>query len=130
MSKGYWVTFYRKIHNGDAMAAYAKQAGPPIQAGGGKFLARTTPTKTYEGGLNERAVVIEFESVEKAISTFESAEYQAAAKLLVGAVEGHSYCAGSLRQGNSSGAEALLIALFSHVGAKASTLDAELILAG
>jgi uncharacterized protein (DUF1330 family) len=87
VSKGYWITFYRKIHNADALAAYAKLAGPAIQGGGGKFLARSTPTKTYEAGLNERAVVIEFDSVEEAIATFEGAEYQAAAKLLVGAVE-------------------------------------------
>lgn len=87
MPKGYWVTFYRKIMNADALAAYAKQAGPAIEAGGGKFISRGVPTKTYEAGVNERAVLIEFESVEKAIATFESPVYQAAAKLLVGAVE-------------------------------------------
>jgi uncharacterized protein (DUF1330 family) len=87
MAKGYWIAFYRKIMKADALAAYAKLAGPAIEAAGGKFLARGVPAKTYEAGLKERAVVIEFESVEKATSTFESANYQAAAKLLVGAVE-------------------------------------------
>jgi uncharacterized protein (DUF1330 family) len=87
MPKGYWVTFYRKVMNADALAVYAKQAGPAIEAGGGKFIARSVPAKTYEAGVKERAVLIEFESVEKAIATFESPDYQAAAKLLVDAVE-------------------------------------------
>lgn len=87
MAKGYWITFYRKIANADALAAYAKLAGPAIEAGGGKFLARGVAARTYEAGIKERAVLIEFESVQKAIATFESPSYQAAAKLLVGAVE-------------------------------------------
>lgn len=87
MAKGYWITFYRKIVNAEALAAYAKLAGPAIEAGGGTFLARGVPAKTYDAGINERAVLIEFPSVEKAIATFESPAYQAAAKLLAGAVE-------------------------------------------
>lgn len=87
MSKGYWITFYRKIINADAMASYAKLAGPAIEAGGGKFLIRSMPVKTYDDGLNERVVVIEFPSVEQAVATFESPKYQAAAKVLAGAVE-------------------------------------------
>ena len=87
MRKGYWITFYRSISNPEALAAYGKLAGPAIVAGGGRILVRGTPTKTYEAGLNQRTVMIEFESVEKAIATFEGAEYQAAKKLLEGAVE-------------------------------------------
>lgn len=87
MAKGYWITFYRKIVKAEALAEYAKLAVPAIEAGGGKFLARGIPVKAYEAGLKERAVLIEFENVEKAVATFESANYQAAAKLLAGAVE-------------------------------------------
>jgi uncharacterized protein (DUF1330 family) len=87
MARGYWITFYREIKRPEALAAYAKAAGPAIEAGGGKFLTRGMPTRVYEGGVNERAVLIEFESAQKAISTFESEAYQSAAKLLVGAVE-------------------------------------------
>jgi uncharacterized protein (DUF1330 family) len=87
MAKGYWITFYRKITNPDALTTYGKLAGPAIQAGGGKILARGTPAKTYESGLNERTVLIEFESLEQATATFEGPQYQAAAKLLVGAAE-------------------------------------------
>ena len=87
MAKGYWITFYRKVTNAGALAEYAKLARPAIEAGGGKFLARGVPVRAYEDGLKERTVLIEFESVEKAIETYEGASYQVAAKLLAGAVE-------------------------------------------
>jgi uncharacterized protein (DUF1330 family) len=87
MAKGYWVAFYRSISDPTALAEYAKLAGPAIQTGGGRFLARGGPAKTYEAGINERVVVIEFESVEKAIATHDSDAYQAALRVLKGAVE-------------------------------------------
>ena len=87
MAKGFWIAFYRSISNPDALAEYAKLAGPHIQAAGGKILARGTPVKAFEFGLAQRSVVIEFESVEKAIAAYESPAYQAAAKLLTGAAE-------------------------------------------
>ncbi len=78
MAKAYWVAFYRSITDAEKLAAYAKLAGPAIQAGGGRFLARGMPAQTYEAGLNQRTVVIEFESVEQAIATHDSAAYRAA----------------------------------------------------
>lgn len=87
MAKGYWITTYRTISNPVALGEYAKLAGPAIEAGGGKFLVRGTPAKAYEAGVKERVVVIEFESLAKAVATYEGARYQAAAKLLAGAVE-------------------------------------------
>ncbi len=87
MRKGYWITLYRSVSNPEALTAYAAAAGPAITAGGGRFLVRGTPAKAYEAGLNQRCVVIEFDSLEKAIATYESPEYQAAKKLLEGSVE-------------------------------------------
>ena len=87
MRKGYWITLYRSVSNPAALTAYATAAGPTITAGGGRFLVRGTPAKAYEAGLNQRCVVIEFDSLEKAIATYESPEYQAAKKLLEGSVE-------------------------------------------
>jgi uncharacterized protein (DUF1330 family) len=86
MAKGYWVAFYHSVSNPDALSEYAKLAGPAIQAGGGKFLARGMPAKTYEAGTNQRAVIIEFDSVEQAIATHNSEAYKAALKVLDGAV--------------------------------------------
>ena len=87
MAKGYWICFYRSVSNPDAVAEYAKLAGPAIQGGGGRFLARGVPSKTYEAGKDQRTVVIEFDSVEKAKTTFESNAYQAACRVLGGAAE-------------------------------------------
>ena len=50
MAKAYWIAFYRSIKNPDALAAYAKLAGPAVQAAGGRFLARGMPSKVYEAG--------------------------------------------------------------------------------
>jgi uncharacterized protein (DUF1330 family) len=82
MPKAYWIGVYRSISKPDAVAAYAKLGAPAIAAGGGRFLARGMPAKVYEKGIKERTVVIEFDSVEKAIATHDSAAYQAALKAL------------------------------------------------
>jgi len=82
MAKAYWIGFYRAISNPDALAEYAKLAGPAITAAGGKFLVRGLPAKTYEAGLNQRTVMIEFESVAAATSAHDSPGYQAALKAL------------------------------------------------
>ena len=75
MAKAYWVATYRSVSDPDKLAAYAKLAGPAIQGAGGKFLARGTPAKTYEAGLNQRCVVIEFDSVAAATAAHDSAGY-------------------------------------------------------
>ena len=87
MPKAYWVSTYRAIHDPDKLAAYAKLAGPAIQAAGGKFLARGNPAKTYENGLNQRCVVIEFDSVEQAMACHDSPAYQEALRALGNGVE-------------------------------------------
>ena len=82
MAKAYWVATYRSLKNADALAAYAKLAAPAIESHGGRFLVRGMPAKTYEVGINQRVVVIEFDSVERAIAAHDSAAYQAALKVL------------------------------------------------
>ncbi|MBI4193453.1 MAG: DUF1330 domain-containing protein [Betaproteobacteria bacterium] len=87
MAKAYWIAFYRSIKNPDALAAYAKLAGPAIQAAGGRFVARGNPAKVFEAGLNQRVVVIEFDSVRQAVAAHDGAAYQAALKVLGDAVD-------------------------------------------
>lgn len=82
MSKAYWISAYRSISDPAALAEYAKLAGPAIEAAGGRFLARAVPSVTYEAGLKERTVVIEFDSLEHAVAAHESAAYQAALRAL------------------------------------------------
>jgi uncharacterized protein (DUF1330 family) len=87
VAKGYWVTSYRKILNPEGLAAYAKLATPAIQDGGGRFLVRGVAVYASGVGLQERTVVIEFDSLESAISTYKSDAYQAAIAALGNAVE-------------------------------------------
>ena len=82
MAKAYWVACYHSVSNPDALAAYAKLAGPAIQAAGGRFLARGTAAKAYEAGLAQRVVLIEFDSVERAVAAHDSEGYQKALKEL------------------------------------------------
>jgi len=82
MAKTYWVNVYRSISNQAAFEAYAKVAGPAIEAGGGRFIVRGSPARTYENGLMQRVVVIEFDSVEQATQAHNSDAYQAALKAL------------------------------------------------
>ena len=82
MAKAYWVACYRSISNPDALAAYAKLAGPAIAAAGGRFLARGNAAKAYEAGVTSRIVIIEFESVARAVAAHDSEPYQAALKAL------------------------------------------------
>ena len=87
MAKAYWIACYRSIKNPDALAAYAKLAGPAIQAAGGRFLVRGAPAKTYEAGLAQRVVVLEFDSVAQATAAHDSSGYQQALKVLGNAAE-------------------------------------------
>ena len=87
MAKGYWIAAYRTIRDPEALANYSKVAGPLIQSLGGRILARGNPTKTYEAGVNERFVLIEFDTVEKAIAAYESPEYQATLAILKDSAE-------------------------------------------
>ena len=57
MAKAYWIATYRAIHDPAAFTAYAKLAGPALQAAGGRFLARGNPAQVYDN-----AVPIEFVS--------------------------------------------------------------------
>jgi len=64
MAKAYWISAYRAVTNPTALGEYAKLAGPALTAAGGRFLARGTAARTYEAGLLQRTVIIEFDSVE------------------------------------------------------------------
>jgi uncharacterized protein (DUF1330 family) len=78
MAKAYWISAYRKINDPAKLAAYAKLAGPAIESGGGRFLARAIAAHAYEDGKTERTVIIEFDSVEQAIAVHDSPAYAAA----------------------------------------------------
>jgi len=82
MAKAYWVTMYRMIRDSQALAAYAKLALPALERAGGRFLVRGLPAQVYEAGLSERTVVIEFDSVARAVAAHDSPAYQEALRAL------------------------------------------------
>ena len=82
MPKALWVSTYRSVSDTDALAAYAALAGPALQGAGGRFLARGMPGAVFEAGLEQRVVVIEFDSVAAAVAAHDSAPYQAALQAL------------------------------------------------
>jgi uncharacterized protein (DUF1330 family) len=82
MTKAYWVSAYRAINNTDALAEYAKLAGPALAEAGGRFLARGMPAAVKEAGEMQRLVMVEFESLQAALAAYNSPGYQAAIKAL------------------------------------------------
>jgi uncharacterized protein (DUF1330 family) len=87
MKKGYWIVAYRSVSDESALKEYGKLAIPAIEAGGGKLLIRAAQAEPRESGINQRVVVTEFQSFEKAVATYNSAAYQAALRVLGSAAE-------------------------------------------
>ena len=82
MAKAYLILCYHSVSDEKSLQEYARLALPAIQSAGGRYLARGLPAKTYEEGLNQRTVLIEFDSVEQAIAAHDSPGYQTALRAL------------------------------------------------
>jgi uncharacterized protein (DUF1330 family) len=82
MAKAYFVTVYRQVKDPEKLAAYAKLAGPAIEAAGGRFLARGVAERVYEAGQLERTVIIEFETLAQVTAMYDGPAYQRALEAL------------------------------------------------
>lgn len=82
MANAYWINCFQSVSDPDKVAAYAQLAGPVLESFGGRFLVRGQPARVFEAGLQQRTVIIEFESVERAVAAYESPRYQAALEAL------------------------------------------------
>lgn len=80
--KGYWVVCYVGATDRSVLPAYRDLAGPAIAAFGGRVVAIAAPAKVYEAGVNDTTVLVEFDSLEKAVATYESDAYKAALKAM------------------------------------------------
>ena len=87
MAKAYWVVVYRSVRDPEALAEYAKLAVPALQAAGSRLLARGLPARSYESGLDQRVVLVEFGSVAQAIAAHDSPRYQEALRVLGNAAD-------------------------------------------
>jgi uncharacterized protein (DUF1330 family) len=65
-----------------AREAYSKLGDLAVLAAGGRILAGGMPAKTYESGIEERTVLIEFDSLAQAIAAHDSPDYKAALAVL------------------------------------------------
>ena len=79
--KGYWVVCYESVSNPTVVSEYAKLAATALEALGGRVMVAAKPAKTHEAGVDQLVVVVEFESLEKAIEAYESDLYAPALKL-------------------------------------------------
>lgn len=87
MPKAYWIATYKMVWDPEALAAYAKLAGPALAAHGGRFLARGTAAKAYESGVVQRPVLVEFPSVADAVAAHDSPAYAEAMRVFGNAAE-------------------------------------------
>ena len=87
MKKGYWVVAYRSISDESAVKAYAALAGPALQSIGGRVLTATSQLQVREAGLQQRVVLVEFDSYELALSAYKNEAYQKALQALGAAAE-------------------------------------------
>jgi uncharacterized protein (DUF1330 family) len=76
MAKGYWIVTM-DVHDAGRYAAYQAFVGAFLAANGGSFVVRGGRFETVEGTSRSRQVVVEFESYDRALAVYRSAEYQA-----------------------------------------------------
>ncbi len=82
MKKGYWVVSYRNDNDTESMKAYSALVAPIVKGAGAKVLLAGAPAEAHEVGESKRTVVVEFESLQKALETYHSAPYAEAVKAL------------------------------------------------
>jgi len=88
MANAYLVGIYNKIIDQEKLQKYLVDALPAMLANGGKkALARSGNITQIEGIPPERAVILEFESVEAAKNAYNSEDYQSALKKLDGGAD-------------------------------------------
>jgi len=83
VKKGYWVVVYRSDSDESAIKAYGALAVLAVESFGGRFLTRSTSQiQAYEAGLEQRTVLVEFDSFDRALAARKSAAYQKALQAL------------------------------------------------
>ena len=87
MAKGYWIARV-DVKDAEEYKKYVEGTAVAFQKYGAKFLARGGRSEAVEGVGRARNVVIEFESLERAVECFRSPEYQRARAFRVPAADG------------------------------------------
>jgi uncharacterized protein (DUF1330 family) len=87
MPKGYWIA-HVTVTDPTNYPEYIETAKPAFQEYGARFLVRGGEYQAVEGNTGERHVVIEFDSMEKALACYNSEQYQKAVAIRQGASTG------------------------------------------
>jgi len=85
--RGYWVVSYRSVSSPEVFSEYAKLAAVAVEQLGGHAMVVGKPAKTYEAGVDQMVVIVEFESLDSAIAAYESDQYRPALTLISRAAE-------------------------------------------
>ena len=82
MAKAYWVRHVSRDQEPRCIRGIREARWSRGASIGGRFIVRGVPAKTYEAGMNQRVVVIEFDSLQKALAAHDTKEYGAALEAL------------------------------------------------
>ena len=82
MPKGYIVVSYRDAPNDQNLGNYAPKGMKTMTDVGAKFIARGMPVATFKNGIQQRTVIVEFESTDAARAAITIDAYQVAFALL------------------------------------------------
>ena len=77
MPKGYWIA-HVSVTEPEKYPDYIATAKPAFEEYGARFLVRGGAHECVEGNTGERHVIIEFDSMEKALACYNSEQYQKA----------------------------------------------------
>ena len=83
MKKGYWVVAYKSVSDYSAVKAYAALAVPAIESFGGRLLTGSaSQIEVHEAGMMQPAIVVEFESYDRAVAAYKNDAYKKALEAL------------------------------------------------
>ena len=77
MAKAYIISVYNEIHDPENWKR-TQRTRPTMGTNGAQFFARGTDLISKEGNAPQRALILEFESMEAAQMNYDSQEYKAA----------------------------------------------------
>lgn len=80
MPKGYIIA-HITVRNPEPYKEYVVKDTPILEGHGGTFLVRGGQSQVPEGQAQDRHVVIEFDSYDKAVAAYNDPEYQAVADI-------------------------------------------------
>jgi len=87
-----YIVYQAEVHDPEQYAKYIAEAGPAVTAAGGRYLVRGGAVEVLEGEApTGRTVLIEFPTMEEAVTFFRGPEYSKIKELRLPAANARSY---------------------------------------